>query len=103
MSWKKYFKTVDTGTISPIRGSTPDLAFKNYQSQLPEVYIGHPNRIERYAQYESMDMDSEVNTAIDILAEFCTMKSPENGTPFSSKNIDKGQPPGMPVNIAKLF
>ena len=85
MSWKKYFKTVDTGNLSPIGargGSTPDLGFKNYQSTLPEVYIGHPNRIERYNQYEGMDADSEVNTAIDILAEFCTMKSPENGTPF---------------------
>ena len=88
MSWKKYFKTVDTGNLSPIGargGSTPDLGFKNYQSTLPEVYIGHPNRIERYNQYESMDMDSEVNSAIDILAEFCTMKSPENGTPFKFK------------------
>jgi len=88
MSWKKYFKTVDTGNLSPIGargGSTPDLGFKNYQSTLPEVYIGHPNRIERYNQYESMDSDSEVNSAIDILAEFCTMKSPENGTPFKFK------------------
>jgi len=35
MSWKKYFKTVDTGNLSPIGargGSTPDLGFKNYQS-----------------------------------------------------------------------
>ena len=87
MSWKKYFKTVDTGSLSPLSGraNTPDSAFRNYQSQLPEVYIGHPNRIERYMQYESMDMDSEVNTAIDILAEFCTMKSPENNTPFTFK------------------
>ena len=79
MSWKKYFKTVDTGSLSPLSNasgySKADLGFKNYQSQLPEVYIGHPNRIQRYQQYESMDMDSEVNTAIDILAEFCTMKS----------------------------
>jgi len=89
MSWKKYFKTVDTGALSPLSNaggySKADLGFKNYQSQLPEVYVGHPNRIERYHQYESMDMDSEVNTAIDILAEFCTMKSPENGTPFAFK------------------
>ncbi len=89
MGWKKYFKTVDTGSLSPLStggGNTKvDLGFKNYQSQLPEVYVGHPNRIERYHQYESMDMDSEVNTAIDILAEFCTMKSPENGTPFHFK------------------
>ena len=28
---------------------------------------------------------------------------PVKGTPFSSKNIDSGQPPGVPVKIAKLF
>jgi hypothetical protein len=29
-----------------------------------------------------MDMDSEVNAALDILAEFCTQMSDDNGTPF---------------------
>ena len=92
MSWKKYFKTVDTGTLSPLsggQGNMADTSFRNYQSTLPEVYVGHPNRIERYNQYESMDMDSEVNSAIDILAEFCTMKSEENGTPFTFKFKEK--------------
>ena len=36
-----------------------EFGFKNYQSHLPEVYSGHPNRIERYNQYENMDNDSE--------------------------------------------
>ena len=76
MSWKKYFKTVDTGNLSPLsgaQGGMADTSFRNYQSTLPEVYVGHPNRIERYNQYVSMDMDSEVNSAIDILAEVCSM------------------------------
>jgi hypothetical protein len=30
-----------------------------------------------------MDMDSEVNAALDILAEFCTQKDKENSTPFN--------------------
>ena len=92
MSWKKYFKTVDTGNLSPLsgaQGGMADTSFRNYQSTLPEVYVGHPNRIERYNQYESMDMDSEVNSALDILAEFCTMKSDENGTPFTFKFKEK--------------
>ena len=36
----------------------------------------------RYNQYEQMDMDSEVNAALDVLAEFCTQTNVENQTPF---------------------
>jgi len=83
MSWKKYFRVANvSGSISPISGATDNVTFRNYQSNLPDVYIGHPNRIERYNQYEQMDMDSEVNAALDILAEFSTQTSEENGTPF---------------------
>ena len=60
----------------------PDPGYRNYQSNLPEVYIGHPNRVERYNQYEQMDMDSEVNAALDILAEFMTQRNDENNTAF---------------------
>ena len=90
--WKKYFKTSNTqygGAVSPISGATAqsgnptDPGYRNYQSSLPEVYIGHPNRVERYNQYEQMDMDSEINAALDILAEFCTQKNTENGTAFT--------------------
>ncbi len=88
MSWKKYFKSSNlsqtqlTG-MSPISGSrVPDAAYRNWQSNLPEVYIGHPNRVDRYNQYEQMDMDSEINAALDILAEFCTQRVGENDTAF---------------------
>jgi len=87
MSWKKHFKVADTsGMMSPIGGgggnNLPDAGYRNFASQLPEVYIGHPNRTERYNQYEQMDMDSEVNAALDIIAEFCTQSNIENGTGF---------------------
>jgi hypothetical protein len=86
MAWKKYFKTANTsGAMSPIsgaKGTLPDAGYRNFASQLPEVYIGHPNRTERYNQYEQMDMDSEVNAALDILAEFMTQTNIENGTGF---------------------
>ncbi len=85
MAWKKYFKVANVaGAVSPINGGTGQnsFAYRNYQSNLPEVYIGHPNRIERYNQYEQMDMDSEVNAALDILAEFSTQANEENGTSF---------------------
>ena len=85
MSWKKYFRTANVaGSVSPISGSTaPQFSYKNYQSNLPEVYIGHPNRVERYNQYEQMDMDSEVNAALDILAEFSTQTNDQNNTAFN--------------------
>jgi len=86
MAWKKYFKTANnSGSMSPISGNSgnlPDAGYRNFASQLPEVYIGHPNRTERYNQYEQMDMDSEVNAALDILAEFMTQTNIENGTGF---------------------
>jgi hypothetical protein len=89
MSWKKYFKVADTsGVLSPISGGASqsggsgDFGFRNYQSHLPEVYSGHPNRIERYNQYENMDCDSEVNACLDIIAEFSTQKNNSNNTPF---------------------
>ena len=66
-------------------GRMPDPGYRNYQSNLPDVYIGHPNRIERYNQYEQMDMDSEINAALDILSEFMTQKNEANNTPFDIK------------------
>jgi hypothetical protein len=102
--WKKYFKLADVnqlGQLSPISGKnnfglpgynrgpnaldggTPnDFAFRNYASRLPEVYSGHPNRLERYNQYENMDCDSEVNACLDIISEFSTQNNSDNGTPF---------------------
>jgi hypothetical protein len=102
--WKKYFKVANTGgQLSPISGQNQfgldgyprqtgsgyeavgtgnDFAFRNYASRLPEVYSGHPNRIERYNQYENMDCDSEVNACLDIIAEFSTQVNEHNDTPF---------------------
>ena len=118
--WKKYFKVASTGgQLSPISGQnqfgldgyskqtgadytggTPnDFAFRNYASRLPEVYSGHPNRIERYNQYENMDCDSEVNACLDIIAEFSTQVNEDNGTPFDINFTDK--PTDHEVEIIK--
>ncbi len=102
MSWKKYFKAVgnEGGQLSPISGqnsrgpsygsggSGGQFGFKNYQSHLPEVYSGHPNRIERYNQYENMDNDSEINACLDIIAEFATQTNESNDTPFEVTYTD---------------
>jgi len=87
-TWKKYFTPVNTsGKLSPVSGSMggggSNPSRTNYSSYLPDVYAGHPNRLERYGQYDTMDTDSEVNAALDILAEFCSQTNDENKTPFS--------------------
>jgi hypothetical protein len=119
--WRKYFKVANTGgQLSPISGQNQfglpnyprqsgegyaaggtgnDFAFRNYASRLPEVYSGHPNRIERYNQYENMDCDSEVNACLDIIAEFSTQVNPDNKTPFDIQYADK--PTNNEVEIIK--
>jgi hypothetical protein len=81
MSWKKYFNLVKPdGSMSPVSGantaSNPmnQVGRRNYTSYLPEVYTGHPNRMERYFQYDQMDQDSEVNAALDIIAKTNQLK-----------------------------
>jgi hypothetical protein len=120
--WKKYFKVQDAGgQLSPISGTNQfglpgyqrqqgqgaagqmstgnEFAFRNYASRLPEVYTGHPNRIERYNQYENMDMDSEINACLDIIAEFSTQLNDDNETPFDISFKDK--PTDHEVEIIK--
>ena len=124
MSYKKRFSAPNTtGALSPISGSNNnygawngmpknyknsgsseeyhnnDFGYKNYQSRLPEVYTGHPNRIERYNQYEMMDVDAEINACLDIIAEFSTQKNEQNKTPFEI--IFTEDPTPHEVNIIK--
>jgi len=91
MSWKKYFTPVKTGDnvngnyspfSGPRNGAQPGPARSNYNSYLPDIYVGSPNRVERYGHYNVMDLDSEVNAAMDILAEFCTQRNDTNQTNF---------------------
>ena len=103
MAWKKYFKVVNNdGQLSPVSGqgenglpgynrqwggndtsgSHAEVVYRNYASRLPEVYTGHPNRIERYNQYEQMDSDSEINGCLDILSEFSTQDDKSVGSIF---------------------
>jgi hypothetical protein len=121
MSWKKYFKVANAnGELSPLSGRDseglpgygrqwgggsnlggdhPDVVYRNYASRLPEVYSGHPNRIERYNQYENMDMDSEINACLDILSEFSTQADTNTNLPFQVKYNDS--PTDNEVKIIK--
>ena len=117
--WKKYFKVANTGgQLSPISGNDSyglpgygrndgrdpmrghaDIVYRNYASRLPEVYTGHPNRVERYNQYEAMDQDSEINACLDILAEFSTQADDQENLPFQVRYND--QPTDHEVDIIK--
>jgi hypothetical protein len=101
---KKYFTPVaidnQSRSMSPLGNKgRPGPARANYSSFLPDVYAGAPNRVERYMQYDTMDMDSEVNAALDILAEFCTQKDKENATPFHT--FFRGKPTSTEVKLIK--
>jgi len=109
MAYKKKFLN-KSGISSPISGmnsnagawnnspgpsdgyNSTEFGYKNYMSRLPEVYTGHPNRIERYNQYEMMDVDAEINACLDILAEFSTQRNEHNKTPFSFEYKDDPTP-----------
>ncbi len=107
MSYTKKFLN-KSGVSSPISGinsnsgawnnngsdgyNNTDFGYKNYMSRLPEVYTGHPNRIERYNQYEMMDVDAEINACLDIISEFSTQRNDHNKTPFSFEFKDDPTP-----------
>ena len=120
MTYKKRFSN-KSGISSPISGfnnntgawngspgqngsdtggyNNAEMGYKNYRSRLPEVYTGHPNRIERYNQYEMMDVDAEINACLDIISEFSTQTNEHNKTPF---NLDfKDEPTQHEVELLK--
>jgi hypothetical protein len=80
------------GSSTTSNYSNQDFGYKNYGSRLPEVYTGHPNRIERYNQYEMMDVDAEINACLDIISEFSTQKNEHNKTPFSLEYREEPTP-----------
>ena len=104
MSWKRYFRAVNTSSsnnvISVSNKSTGGGATSaKFSSYLPEVYAGHPNRIQRYYQYDDMDRDSDINAALDTISDFCTQSEEQNKEPFEIYYT--GDPNETEVNILK--
>ena len=88
MSWRKHFTPVDnSGLPLNIQGQQSEggagAASNQLASWLPEVYAGSPNRLIRYMQYDNMDADSEINAALDVIAEFGTQEDESSGLPFA--------------------
>lgn len=108
MSWKKHFQAVSPerklervlatqrNSIGP--NDTSGTSNK-YSSYLPEVYAGAPNRLERYSQYDYMDMDSEVNVSLDTIADFCTQAPDDEDTPFYIHYYGQDQVTGAEVEV----
>jgi|TARA_Y100000034_G_scaffold53068_1_gene65160 hypothetical protein len=80
MSWKKHFTVYQFGNTKKV--SQSHTSASKFGSWLPEVYTGQPNRIERYIQYDQMDIDSEINAALDTIAEFSTQFDNDSNIPF---------------------
>lgn len=100
MSWTKYFSPVRNNNGQAAAGvnltalhneqmMSPSGTSSNYSSFLPEVYAGHPNRIQRYFQYDDMDRDSDINAALDTIADFCTQSEEQNDEPFQINYTDE--------------
>ena len=123
MSYKKKFLN-RSGVSSPISGvnsntggwngspgqngmptggwNNTEFGYKNYGSRLPEVYTGHPNRVERYNQYEMMDVDAEINACLDIISEFSTQRNEHNKTPFTVEFKDEPTPHEVDLIMKQL-
>jgi Bacteriophage T4-like portal protein (Gp20) len=99
MTWQKYFTVVPQAQLLTQRLEKANRENASYQatggfgnkfsSFLPEVYSGSPNRMERYIQYDQMDQDSDVNAALDTVADFCTQKEEQNELPFHISYTDQ--------------
>lgn len=98
MSWKKYFKPV-AGVQYKTNASSgsANASVSKFSNWLPEVYQGPPNRLQRYVQYEQMDLDHEVNASLDTLAEFSTQMDERTGIPFQIRW--KGDPSPSEISV----
>jgi hypothetical protein len=96
MTWRKYFTQVDNAGLPVVAtkkaqagGSVAQALSSKISSWLPEVYGGSPDRFMRYIQYDQMDNDLEISTALNIIAEFGTQINEENSLPFAIKYEEK--------------
>lgn len=94
MSWKRHMtmarSKVSTNRPDPQKKSGLETSGSksNFASYLPVVYTGLPNRTDRYRQYDQMDQDPEIRTALNIIADFCTQSTEDFGLPFHIKYKD---------------
>jgi hypothetical protein len=93
--WTKHFRKVDRASYTsdqlPVHAGdnfNGAATSSKFSSFLPEVYAGHPNRIQRYYQYAEMDRDSDIGAALNTIADFCTQSEEQAEEPFMIKFDD---------------
>lgn len=104
-TWEKHFRHVKKDLRLEKRlqnelsgsGTSSGVHTSKYSSYLPEYYVGQPNRIDRYRQYDNMDGDSEISRSLDTIADFCTQPEEHEETPF--KFVFKGNVSETEVSI----
>jgi len=95
MSWKKFFKPVNS--VLPVAQRSVDstsayTSSDKYNNWLPEVYSGPPDRLQRYAVYDQMNYDHEISAAIDTIADFGTEADEITKLPLIIKYNDEPTP-----------
>lgn len=101
-SWKRNLRLSNRAKLlrsgQNVNASYSSEGYRNYRSYLPEVYTGQNNRVERYGQYEWMDQSTEINSALDIIAEFCT-QSDDKGQNFDIKFMKEEDPSNSEAKV----
>lgn len=91
MSWQRHM-TLGRSKLSTVPQQNsmtqPGGSKTNFSSYLPAVYTGLSNRVDRYRQYDQMDQDPEIRTALNIIADFCTQSTKDFGLPFQIQYKD---------------
>ena len=54
----------------------------SFNNALPDIYAGHPNRIQRYYQYNDMSLDSDIALALDMIADFALNRKNRHNAHF---------------------
>lgn len=89
MPWTKHFQPVNTSQSRSLqgqqRGETATHA-TGYQSTLPLIYAGPPERIQRYDEYDFMDYDAQIHSSLDTIADFCTQQDDQHDLPFKIRS-----------------
>ncbi|AFC21695.1 portal protein [Cronobacter phage vB_CsaM_GAP32] len=91
-SWKRHMTMGRSKISSTPQNNNPvqtSGAKTNFASYLPAVYTGLANRVDRYRQYDQMDQDPEIRTALNIIADFCTQSTKDFGLPFQIQYKDE--------------
>lgn len=95
MTWKKYFKPVNSVLPADQRSVDTTAGYAStakYSNWLPEVYAGPPDRLQRYSVYDQMNFDHEIHAAVDTIADFGTETDEVSKLPLVIKYNDDPTP-----------